>query len=222
MKVYGGAQPASSCGAEVPRNQRPGSAKPLWGAVARLQLGMRTRASANHQHTVPRCRAIARAAPAQLVGASLRRALAMADRAGKRLRRLSTDYDDSEGADDWALARDAGSSNQSRYVADPRSEAASPGRPPCATWERARLALRLQPAPLSEAAPRRSPPRRAAQNTPVPIPALERRRRPPAAALAPPSPALPEAYRHHPHAAPPLLPLPHLPQPCLACGRAQV
>ncbi|KAJ4297737.1 hypothetical protein N0V90_005632 [Kalmusia sp. IMI 367209] len=32
----------------------------------------------------------------------------MADRSAKRLRRLSTDYDESEGTDDWALGRDRG------------------------------------------------------------------------------------------------------------------
>jgi hypothetical protein len=43
---------------------------------------------------------------------------AMADRSAKRLRRLSTDYEDSSGADDWASQsrKDKGVSNPSRYV----------------------------------------------------------------------------------------------------------
>ena len=39
-----------------------------------------------------------------------------AERPVKRLRRLSTDYDESEGTDDWAPAHNKG--NSLRYVAD--------------------------------------------------------------------------------------------------------
>lgn len=104
----------------------------------------------------------------------------MADRGAKRLRRLSTDYDDSEGADDWG--RDKGSSSAlSRYVdvAGPSIESCSPFQPrvrrgeyetsPTAAW------------PLYNPAPLRSPLRRATTDTPVRIPARSSKKTPLAA-----------------------------------------